>query len=40
MLVDIGANQTHEDLNQDFDLELDRAFNAGVGKIMVTGSSQ
>ncbi|MDB3989477.1 TatD family hydrolase [Pseudomonadales bacterium] len=40
MFVDIGANLTHDDFNQDFDLVLDRAFNAGVGKIMVTGSSQ
>ncbi len=40
MFVDIGANLTHGDFHQDFDLVLDRAVHAGVSKIMITGSSQ
>ena len=37
MFVDIGANLTHGDFNQDFDLVLDRAFNAGVAKLWSPG---
>jgi TatD DNase family protein len=38
-LVDIGANLTHASFREDLDAVLDRARNAGVGMIIVTGSS-
>ena len=39
MLIDIGANLTHESFADDFDDVLERADNAGVKQIIVTGAS-
>ena len=39
MLIDIGANLTHDDFLTDRDALLDRAFEAGISKIIVTGAS-
>lgn len=38
-LIDIGANLTHESFQHDFDQVLARAHDAGVRKLLVTGSS-
>lgn len=38
-LVDIGANLTHASFGEDLDAVLDRARRAGVGTIIVTGTS-
>ena len=38
-LVDIGANLTHASFREDLDAVLDRARRAGVGTIIVTGTS-
>lgn len=40
MLIDIGANLTHESFAHDFDEVLERAFDAGVMQMMVTGASR
>ncbi len=37
-LVDIGANLAHDSFNEDRDEMIQRAFDAGVKKIIVTGS--
>ncbi len=37
-LIDIGANLTHSSFEKDFEQVLERAKNAGVHKIIVTGS--
>lgn len=37
-LIDIGANLTHESFHEDLDAVLQRAENAGVERIVVTGS--
>ncbi|MEL7023755.1 MAG: TatD family hydrolase [Pseudomonadota bacterium] len=39
MLTDIGANLAHDSFDDDLDDVLDRAANAGVERIVVTGSS-
>lgn len=39
-LMDIGANLTHESFRRDFGAVLERARNAGVDKIVVTGASR
>ena len=39
MLIDIGANLTHDDFLHDRDALLDRAYQAGVSNIIVTGAS-
>ena len=38
-LIDIGANLTHESFRRDFDAVLERAREAGVTQIIVTGDS-
>jgi TatD DNase family protein len=38
-LVDVGANLTHASFREDLDAVLDRARRAGVGTIIVTGTS-
>ena len=38
-MIDIGANLTHESFSEDLDDVLQRAKNAGVKQIMVTGAS-
>ena len=38
-MIDIGANLTHESFSEDFDGVLQRAKDAGVTQIMVTGAS-
>lgn len=40
LLIDIGANLTHDSFHQDLDAVLDRARHAGVGQIVVTGASE
>ena len=40
MLIDIGANLTHNSFGQDFDEVLERAFAAGVAQMVVTGASR
>jgi len=39
-LIDIGANLTHESFRHDFDAVLDRAREAGVEQVIVTGASR
>jgi TatD DNase family protein len=39
-LIDIGANLTHEGFRHDLDAVLERAAVAGVGQIVVTGTSE
>ncbi|MDA0979171.1 MAG: TatD family hydrolase [Proteobacteria bacterium] len=39
MLIDIGANLTHESFEPDFDEVLARAHQAGVAQLVVTGAS-
>ena len=39
-LIDIGANLCHESFAPDLDQVLDRAARAGVGRIVVTGTSR
>ena len=39
MLIDIGANLTHDDFRHDLDALLDRAYQAGISNIIVTGAS-
>lgn len=39
MLIDIGANLTHESFEADFGAVLDRARDAGVAEMIVTGAS-
>jgi TatD DNase family protein len=39
-LIDIGANLTHESFRHDFDAMLDRAREAGVDQMIVTGASR
>lgn len=39
-LIDIGANLTHESFGHDLDAVLQRARDAGVAKIIVTGASR
>ena len=39
-LIDIGANLCHESFAPDLDKVLDRAARAGVGRIVVTGTSR
>ena len=39
-LIDIGANLTHESFSHDLDAVLQRARDAGVAKIVVTGASE
>src|SRR5690606_6564511 len=39
-LIDIGANLTHESFGHDLDHVLDRAREAGVAQLMVTGASE
>ena len=39
MLIDIGANLTHESFEHDFDDVLARAHEAGVSQMIVTGAS-
>ncbi|MFO1325728.1 MAG: TatD family hydrolase [Rubrivivax sp.] len=38
-LIDIGANLTHESFRHDFDAVLQRAADAGVAQLVVTGAS-
>ena len=38
-LIDIGANLTHDSFDDDRDEVLQRAADAGVSRIVVTGSS-
>jgi TatD DNase family protein len=38
-LIDIGANLTHESFRHDLDEVLERAAGAGVGRLLVTGTS-
>ncbi len=38
-LVDIGANLAHDSFDEDRDAVLQRAFDAGVAQIVITGSS-
>ena len=38
-LVDIGANLAHDSFDADRDAVLQRAFDAGVRRLVVTGSS-
>ncbi len=38
-LVDIGANLAHDSFNEDRDEMMQRAFDAGIKKMIVTGSS-
>jgi len=38
-LIDIGANLAHDSFDDDRDAVLERAFAAGVGTIVITGSS-
>lgn len=38
-LIDIGANLAHNSFDDDRDAVLQRAFSAGVGQIVITGSS-
>jgi TatD DNase family protein len=38
-LIDIGANLTHASFNDDLDAVLQRAADAGVTRLLVTGSS-
>ena len=38
ILVDIGANLTHHSFNDDLDQVIERAANAGITRIVVTGS--
>ncbi len=40
MLIDIGANLGHESFNHDLDAVLQRARDAGVAQIVVTGASR
>ena len=37
-LIDIGANLTHDSFDHDRDAVLERAFNAGVARMIVTGA--
>ncbi len=39
MLIDIGANLTHDSFDHDFDDVLQRAHDAGVTQLVVTGAS-
>jgi TatD DNase family protein len=39
-LIDIGANLTHESFRHDFDAVLERAREAGVERMIVTGASR
>jgi len=39
-LIDIGANLTHESFRHDFDAVLERAHEAGVERMIVTGASR
>ena len=39
-LIDIGANLTHDSFDHDFDEVLERAAEAGVTQMMVTGASR
>jgi len=39
-LIDIGANLTHESFDRDLDAVLQRARDAGVAKLVVTGASR
>ena len=39
MLIDIGANLTHDDFRYDRNALLDRAYRAGISNIIVTGAS-
>ncbi|MGH8190344.1 MAG: TatD family hydrolase [Rhodanobacteraceae bacterium] len=39
-LIDIGANLTHESFRRDFDAVLERARDAGVERMVVTGASR
>ncbi|PTU32328.1 TatD family hydrolase [Stenotrophobium rhamnosiphilum] len=39
-LIDVGANLASESFNQDLDAVLERAWDAGVKQIIVTGSSR
>lgn len=39
-LIDIGANLGHESFAHDFDAVLQRAFDAGVSQLVVTGASE
>ena len=38
-LVDIGANLAHDSFDDDREAVLQRAFDAGVSRIVITGSS-
>lgn len=38
-LVDIGANLAHPNFRKDFDAVIERAKQAGLSKIMITGTS-
>lgn len=38
-LIDIGANLAHDSFDEDRDAVLERAFDAGVGQLVITGSS-
>jgi len=38
-LIDIGVNLAHESFRHDLDAVLDRAAAAGVGRMVVTGTS-
>jgi len=38
-LIDIGANLAHDSFDEDRDAVLQRAFDAGVARIVITGSS-
>ncbi len=40
MLIDIGANLTHDSFDHDRDAVLQRARDAGVGRMIVTGASR
>ena len=39
MLIDIGANLTHDSFDHDVDDVLRRAYDAGVTQMIVTGAS-
>ena len=39
MLIDIGANLTHDDFRTDLEEMLDRAYGAGISNVIITGAS-
>ena len=39
MLIDIGANLTHDDFRIDLEEVLDSAYGAGISNVIITGAS-